>query len=253
MLKATRSRKGLRMYTASRITEGSGNTREGERTTRGEDSTLSALPASRSVTAAAVSAGLAPADDAPKDPAEVLFRKMEKKVADAMEAILRDETMVMDIIREDIFEMREKYGDDRRTTLGTFMRRTSLDELPQLLNVLQGSMSLVGPRPHGTEMMVGDRFYHEAVRGYAGRHRVKPGITGYAQVKGLRGEVMAFVTTSQVDDALRDLDSARSVLPANDTEGAVRVLRLRAREHIGGPSAQVLRSVGAGHHDDPSS
>ena len=50
-------------------------------------------------------------------------------------------------------------------------------------------MSLVGPRPHGTEMMVGDRFYHEAVRGYAGRHRVKPGITGYAQVKGLRGEV----------------------------------------------------------------
>ena len=44
-------------------------------------------------------------------------------------------------------------------------------------------------KPHGTEMMVGDRFYHEAVRGYAGRHRVKPGIAGYAQVKGLRGEV----------------------------------------------------------------
>lgn len=79
--------------------------------------------------------------------------------------------------------------DPRVTPVGRFLRRYSIDELPQLLNVLQGSMSLVGPRPHGTEMMVGDRFYHEAVRGYAGRHRVKPGITGYAQVKGLRGEV----------------------------------------------------------------
>ena len=79
--------------------------------------------------------------------------------------------------------------DPRVTPAGRFLRRFSIDELPQLLNVFQGSMSLVGPRPHGTEMMVGDRFYHEAVRGYAGRHRVKPGITGYAQVKGLRGEV----------------------------------------------------------------
>ena len=80
-------------------------------------------------------------------------------------------------------------NDPRVTPVGRVLRRLSIDELPQLLNVLQGSMSLVGPRPHGTEMMVGDRFYHEAVRGYAGRHRVKPGITGYAQVKGLRGEV----------------------------------------------------------------
>ena len=79
--------------------------------------------------------------------------------------------------------------DPRVTPVGRVLRRFSIDELPQLLNVLQGSMSLVGPRPHGTEMMVGERFYHEAVRGYAGRHRVKPGITGYAQVKGLRGEV----------------------------------------------------------------
>jgi len=79
--------------------------------------------------------------------------------------------------------------DPRVTPVGRWLRRFSIDELPQLLNVLQGSMSLVGPRPHGTEMMVGDRFYHEAVRGYAGRHRVKPGITGYAQVRGLRGEV----------------------------------------------------------------
>jgi len=79
--------------------------------------------------------------------------------------------------------------DPRVTPVGRFLRRFSIDELPQLFNVVQGNMSLVGPRPHGTEMMVGERYYHEAVRGYAGRHRVKPGITGYAQVKGLRGEV----------------------------------------------------------------
>jgi exopolysaccharide biosynthesis polyprenyl glycosylphosphotransferase len=76
-------------------------------------------------------------------------------------------------------------GEDRRTAVGRFMRRTSLDELPQLLNVLRGDMSLVGPRPERPEFV--ELFRQDIVR-YGDRHRVKSGITGWAQVHGLRGQ-----------------------------------------------------------------
>jgi putative colanic acid biosynthesis UDP-glucose lipid carrier transferase len=76
-------------------------------------------------------------------------------------------------------------NDQRITPLGAFLRKTSLDELPQFINVLQGRMSIVGPRPHA---VAHNELYRKLIKGYMVRHKVKPGITGWAQVNGFRGE-----------------------------------------------------------------
>ena len=80
-------------------------------------------------------------------------------------------------------------GDPRVTRVGRFIRKTSLDELPQLINVVfKGNLSLIGPRPHAVNSKAQNRLYDEVVDGYFARHRVKPGITGWAQINGWRGE-----------------------------------------------------------------
>jgi len=78
--------------------------------------------------------------------------------------------------------------DPRVTRVGRLIRRLSIDELPQLINVLLGDMSLVGPRPHALQAKAAGHLYHEVVAGYALRHKIRPGITGWAQVSGWRGE-----------------------------------------------------------------
>ena len=81
-------------------------------------------------------------------------------------------------------------GDSRVTRVGRFIRRSSLDELPQLINVVfYGNLSLVGPRPHAVQQKLESRLLEETIDGYFARHRVKPGMTGWAQINGWRGEV----------------------------------------------------------------
>jgi putative colanic acid biosynthesis UDP-glucose lipid carrier transferase len=96
-------------------------------------------------------------------------------------------------------------NDQRVTPIGAFLRRTSLDELPQFVNVLQGRMSIVGPRPHA---VAHNEQYRKLIKGYMLRHKVKPGITGWAQVNGLRGET---ATLDKMEARIQyDLDYLRN-------------------------------------------
>jgi putative colanic acid biosynthesis UDP-glucose lipid carrier transferase len=89
-------------------------------------------------------------------------------------------------VREDGSDVVQAQKNDSRVTkIGAFLRRTSLDELPQFFNVLQGRMSIVGPRPHA---VAHNELYRKLIKGYMLRHKVRPGITGWAQVNGMRGE-----------------------------------------------------------------
>jgi Undecaprenyl-phosphate glucose phosphotransferase len=114
----------------------------------------------------------------------ILFRQARLGFNNNVITILKFRTMTY-APRSDDNVVQARRDDQRVTRVGRFLRRTSIDELPQIFNVLRGEMSLVGPRPHA---IVHNQQYAELIDDYLGRHRVQPGITGWAQVNGLRGE-----------------------------------------------------------------
>ena len=120
-------------------------------------------------------------------PGPVFFRQRRYGFNNKLIEVWKFRTMHTHMTDHDA-SVQTRRDDPRVTRVGRLLRKTSLDELPQLFNVLLGSMSIVGPRPHAVSTKAEGRLFEEVVERYAARHRVKPGITGWAQVNGWRGE-----------------------------------------------------------------
>lgn len=120
-------------------------------------------------------------------PGPVIFKQKRYGFNNEMIMVYKFRSMRNDLEDKTASKLVTK-GDPRVTKVGKFIRKTSLDELPQLLNVITGQLSLVGPRPHAVQAKADNRLYGEVVDSYFARHKVKPGITGWAQINGWRGE-----------------------------------------------------------------
>jgi polysaccharide biosynthesis protein PslA len=121
-----------------------------------------------------------------ESPGPVLFRQTRVGMGNRQFQILKFRSMRVEATDGD-GQVSTQREDPRITRVGKFMRRTSIDELPQLLNVLWGDMSIVGPRPHALGSLAGDSLFWEVTHAYWIRHALKPGITGLAQIRGFRG------------------------------------------------------------------
>lgn len=132
-------------------------------------------------------------------PGPSLFRQQRIGLGNRPFEVLKFRTMRTDCA-DPTGVAQTRAGDPRITPIGRLLRKTSIDELPQLINVLRGEMSLVGPRPHVPGMLAGGVRYEELVPYYEHRHSVRPGITGWAQANGLRGP------TDDADRAIARVD-----------------------------------------------
>jgi putative colanic acid biosynthesis UDP-glucose lipid carrier transferase len=136
-------------------------------------------------------------------PGPVIFR--QRRYGLYGEEIIVYKFRTMKVMENGNSVVQARRDDERVTPVGAFLRSTSLDELPQFINVLQGRMSIVGPRPHA---VAHNEQYRKLIKGYMLRHKVKPGITGWAQVNGLRGET---ATLDKMEARLQyDLDYLRN-------------------------------------------
>ena len=117
----------------------------------------------------------------------VFFKQKRHGFNNELVEVYKFRSMRTDMLDFDASRLVTK-DDPRVTRVGKFIRKTSIDELPQFINVLRGELSVVGPRPHALQAKADNILYYEAVEGYFARHKVKPGITGWAQIHGWRGE-----------------------------------------------------------------
>jgi putative colanic acid biosynthesis UDP-glucose lipid carrier transferase len=155
-------------------------------------------------------------------PGPAIFKQRRYGLAGQQIVVYKFRTMT---VTEDGDAIRQAtHADPRVTPLGRLLRRSSLDELPQLINVLQGRMSLVGPRPHA---VAHNEMYRKLIKGYMVRHKVAPGMTGLAQVHGMRGETQ---TLDQMEARLKyDLDYLRNWSPLLDLKILAKTLLIVAR------------------------
>lgn len=156
-------------------------------------------------------------------PGPAIYRQRRFGLDGAEITVYKFRSMTVCDDRDEIIQARRK--DCRVTPFGAFLRRTSLDELPQFVNVLQGRMSVVGPRPHA---LCHNDLYRQLVPGYMVRHKVKPGITGWAQIHGCRGETESVEKMRQ--RVAYDLEYVRNWSPSLDLVIVLRTVGLMFKD-----------------------